>query len=389
MSRILSGFVFAAAVVAAPAIAQTTLASRVAQSRDGVVRLEYAARPGVCGNGRDMVAYRHAMFARSFESWGTWSGVSCVPGPMRVTVSVSRGTPTQVRTQVGGAWPVTEEHVTDLGIVLSRDAAAYFLSLVPALEHESGRDRLLLPAVLAADAPIIEPLLALARDHDRTDRTRRQAIQWLGLADDGAGVTALLELSSDPSSEIRRETVFWLGQTGDPRAIRRLHQVIEDKSEETRVRSHAIFSLANGDHADAKEFQYLRSIYPRLDDDHLREAVFQAMAQDDAGGTWLTQRARDASETIDVRKKALFWAGQRGETHTADLVAVYREAHESSLREHAIFVLSQREDDAATDALIRIAREDDDRQMRSKALFWLAQKHDPRVVKLIADILVK
>ena len=52
-------------------------------------------------------------------------------------------------------------------------------------------------------------------------------------------------------------------------------------------------------------------------------------------------------------------------------------------------MLSQRQDDVATDALIRIAREDPDKDMRGKALFWLAQKDDSRVKKLIADLILK
>lgn len=60
-------------------------------------------------------------------------------------------------------------------------------------------------------------------------------------------------------------------------------------------------------------------------------------------------------------------------------------ATEPSLREHAIFVLSQRDDEASLDELMRIAQEDSDRKMRSRALFWLGQKDDPRVTKLIGD----
>jgi HEAT repeat protein len=108
-----------------------------------------------------------------------------------------------------------------------------------------------------------------------------------------------------------------------------------------------------------------------------------------AAGRWLIERALDRREPSKLRKSALFWAGQRDATPTTELVRVYREAAELDLREHAIFVLSQREDDAATDALLRIAREDGDTRMRGKALFWLAQKDDPRVKKLIADLLLR
>jgi HEAT repeat protein len=122
----------------------------------------------------------------------------------------------------------------------------------------------------------------------------------------------------------------------------------------------------------------------------MKEQLFLTMGQERSGGSsWLLDKARDPSEAIEVRKKALFWAGQNDETPTRDLAAVYRSATDRSLKEHAIFVLSQRNDDAAFNELMQIAQADSDRQMRAKALFWLGQKDDPRVAKLIADKIAK
>ena len=130
----------------------------------------------------------------------------------------------------------------------------------------------------------------------------------------------------------------------------------------------------------------VRNNYPRLISDKLKESVLQGMGEDESGGSaWLIDRARDNQEPLKLRKSALFWAGQKKHTPTKDLIAVYRGATDPTLREHAIFVLSQREDEAALNELMRIAREDGDRQMRSRALFWLGQKDDPRVTKLIGD----
>ena len=421
-----------AVLAAAPVGANAqSLASRVGRAPDGVVRVQFDSRMGVCGNGRDVVGYRNAIFARNFQSiGGHWSDARCVAGPLRVTLIVADQQVTQVRTQVGGEWPATDARVTDLGVVPPQEASSYFFSLVPRLETASGKDRLLLPAVLADDAPVIQPLIALARDAGRAEQTRRQAVQWIGLLGDAGvvpmlvqlardevddegndkgnkkglgssavaalamldgdvGVPALIDLARSGSVGARRNAVFWLGQNGSPSARRMLHTVIENGSEASRVRSHAIFALSHGGETPAAEFAYLRGLYPRLDDE-LKEAVIQGMQEDeDAGGRWLIERAMDTRESSKLRKNALFWAGQREATPTADLVRVYREAQESNLREHAIFVLSQREDDAATDALLRIAREDADTRMRGKALFWLAQKDDPRVKKLIADLLVR
>jgi len=118
----------------------------------------------------------------------------------------------------------------------------------------------------------------------------------------------------------------------------------------------------------------------------MRESILMGMAEDESGGSaWLIERARDTGEQLETRKTALFWAGQKETTPTKDLAAVYRTAAEPQLREHAIFVLSQRKDEAALDELFRIARDDSDKRMRARALFWLGQKDDPRVAKLISD----
>ena len=411
----------------APLGAQS-LASRVAQAPDGVVRMQVDSRVGVCGYGRDLIGYRSAVFARNFQSFGGhWSDSRCVPGPLRVTLTVADGQVTQLRTQVGGEWSNTESRVTDLGVVPPDEASSYFFSLVPRLESAGGKDRLLLPAVLADDVPVIQPLLALARDDRRTEDTRRGAIMWLGLLGDATvvpalvqfaradategkarkkglgntamaalhklegdvGVPALIDLSKNGSVETRRQAVFWLGQNGSESARRTLHAVIENENEDSRVRSHAIFSLTHGGDTPDSEFAYVRSLYARVDDPEVKEAIIQGMQEDEGdGGRWLIERALDTREAFELRKKALFWAGQHEATATAELVRVYRDADNSKLREHAIFVLSQREDEAAIDELLRIARSDADTEMRGKALFWLAQKDDPRIEKLIADLVL-
>jgi HEAT repeat protein len=204
------------------------------------------------------------------------------------------------------------------------------------------------------------------------------------------GVPALIDLARDGSVGTRRSAVFWLGQNGSESARRTLHTVIENANEESRVRSHAIFALTHGGETPDSEFAYLRNLYSRLETQESKEAIIQGMQEDEgAGGRWLIERALDTREPLELRKKAIFWAGQREAMPTADLVRVYRDADAHDLREHAIFVLSQREDEAGIDELLRIARSDPDTEMRGKALFWLAQKDDPRIKKLIADLVLR
>lgn len=423
------------AAISTPASAQTTLAQRVSRTPDGVAHVQFASRTGTCGDGKDLIGYRKALFAHNFQSIGDWDAPNCRPGPMRVALFVSNGRVTRVDSYVGGAWPRTSERVTDLGVVSPSEAAAYFFGLVPSIERSGKDNRLLLPAVLADDPGAVPRLITLARDETRLTDTRRQAIQWIGLLGDasvvpvlvtfareggagptggdidedteapgkkglgtsamaalstlenGVGVPALIDLARNGKAGMRASAVFWLGQTGDPRARAELHRVIENGSEDERLRAHAIFSLSNGGDVPASEYAYLRGIYPRLTSRKLKEAVFQGMGDTDRsdGSAWLIARAGDTGESIDLRKSALFWAGQRKATPTRDLVALYRSSTNSELREHAVFVLSQRDDEDAFNELMRIARDDSDKRMRARALFWLGQKDDPRVAKLIGD----
>jgi HEAT repeat protein len=286
--------------------------------------------------------------------------------------------------------------------------------------------------VLADAGDVIPQLTSLARDDSRTQETRRQAIQWLGLLgdarivpmlvefarggagpfgddvneddakpgkkglgtaamaalgemEDGVGVPALIDLARDASVGTRSSAVFWLGQTGDARAFAMLHSVIENQREDDRVRAHAVFSLGQGADEDPSQIRYLQSVYPRASA-KMKEQIFLTMGQDKSGGwQWLLEKARDRNEATGVREKALFWAGQNNETPTRNLAEFYRSASDNSLKEHAIFVLSQRNDEDALQELMRIAQSDSDKQMRARAMFWLGQKDDPRVTKFIAD----
>ena len=68
-------------------------------------------------------------------------------------------------------------------------------------------------------------------------------------------------------------------------------------------------------------------------------------------------------------------------------MTVYDRLSDPEVKEKLIWVMSESRDRAATDKLIEIAQKDPDREMRKKALFWLGQKNDPRVKQLLIDIL--
>jgi hypothetical protein len=235
-----------AATLAVAAAAQTgALAARVAAAPDGSVRLAFAARPDVCGNGRS-----HTFYSSSDDV--QWKD-DCEHGPVRVVITIHGHTPTEIRTHVGGEWrPIpTDRVVTDLGTVSAPDAANYLLSLAEQLPASPGSDAIL-PATLADSVKPWPRLVTLARNNTRPERTRTQAVFWLGqaasdvsatldsLANDETddekireqavfalsqrpheeGVPSLIQIArTSPDAQLRRKALFWLGQSGDPRAI--------------------------------------------------------------------------------------------------------------------------------------------------------------------------
>jgi HEAT repeat protein len=426
---------FALALTLAPAAGAqpgSSIARRVTAAPDGEVRLSYVTRADVCGDGRDGISVGSSMtFFDRGESYGSWSRRRCVDGPARVTLTVREHKVTAVRTRVGGAWPSGTSDVTDLGRVSAPEAAAYFISLAQQLD-DGKRQNPLLAAAIADSVNVAPDMLRLARMTTLSRETRRRAVHWagalgdasmvapltelaranggdrtssddvgpgdglagaavgaLGMIPDGVGVPALMTLARDGSETVRKAAVFWLGQRDEERAHALVRTVAGDEKETESVRRAAIFALSQGEGASSADFAFLRSLFDRVSSERLKEQVLFSVSQHDAwdGTRWLLDKARDESQPMEVRRKAVFWAGQ-GHASVADITALYRSAKDTRLREHIIFVLSQQREEAATTQLIAIAKEDPDREMRKKALFWLAQKDDPRVTKLITDIVV-
>jgi HEAT repeat protein len=99
--------------------------------------------------------------------------------------------------------------------------------------------------------------------------------------------------------------------------------------------------------------------------------------------------AVNASEPMELRKQALFWAGQSRSASSAAIGQLYDRVPDQEMKEQAIFVLSQKKDAGAIDKLIDIAKNDRDREMRGKAIFWLGQSRDPRAMRLLEEIISK
>jgi len=233
-----------------------SLERRVASAPDGSVRFSFAAKPGVYGNGRNMISWDcdkgncHNQVDGNWNDHDDWNA-PCDSGPVRVALTKSSGRITDLRVYVGGEWRATTS-ATDLGTVGTKDAASYLLAL--ALKDESrASEKAIFPAVLADSVTIWPDLLKVAKADNVSRKVRRSAVFWLGqaagdaatrgltdLVDDGnadhevretavfalsqrprdEGVPALIRIAKENKDpDLRRKAIFWLGQSDDPRAL--------------------------------------------------------------------------------------------------------------------------------------------------------------------------
>src|SRR5262249_45140746 len=171
-----------------------------------------------------------------------------------------------------------------------------------------------------------------------------------------------------------------------PRAQQALRGYAERGDLPAEAREKAIFWI--GQQGGKENDAFLRTLFGRLKEDDLREKVLFSLSQSDGSDNvnWLLGVAKDKAEPIELRKKALFWAGQ-ADAPIADLIALYGSMPDREMREQLIFVYSQRDEPAAVDKLLDIAKREPDVELRKKALFWLGQSDDPRAAKALQDII--
>ena len=234
-----------------------SVARRVAAAPDGTVRLSFASRPGVCGNGHGTIS-THCVDGRCDDRTVTSDRddgsviYGCEPGPVRLALMVHGGQVTRLRAFVGGDWNAAGTGVTDLGAIPPADAAHYLLDLATSSDGSIGEEAIF-PATLADSVTIWPELIRLARNEHVQRNTRRSAVFWLGQAAGEAATSGLDSLATDvavdrevresavfalsqqphdigvPSliriarsnrdPDIRRKAIFWLGESDDPRAL--------------------------------------------------------------------------------------------------------------------------------------------------------------------------
>jgi HEAT repeat protein len=236
-------------------------------------------------------------------------------------------------------------------------------------------------------SPETDDILLAAARSDPDSEVREQAVFWLSQVPTEEAALALdsiLRSTHDPV--LQDKAIFALSQHRSARAGAALRSYAERSDVPPEIREKAIFWLSQ--HRSAENAAFLRGLFARLDNDELKDKVLFSLSQMRGQGNerWLLDVAGNERESLEIRKKALFWAGQSGAPLT-DLVALYDRTRDTEMREQLIFVYAQRREPAALDQLFTIARREPDQELRKKAIFWIGQSRDPRAAQVLADLI--
>ncbi|HUC39373.1 MAG TPA: HEAT repeat domain-containing protein [Gemmatimonadales bacterium] len=280
-----------------------------------------------------------------------------------------------------------------------------------------------LNAVLQMDADRAVPLLktVLARRDEGSACLRRKAVFLVSQKRSDETSRILLDaVRSDPDREVREQAVFWLSQVPGDETVAALDSILQDPKTDPEIQEKAIFALSQhnspraasilctyagrrdrpddlrekaiywiGQRRSDENTQCLRNLYRTLENDDLKDKVIFSVSQMGTSDSyrWLMDIALDQKENIELRKKALFWAGQGRNVDVADLVRLYDTMNDREMKEQLIFVYSQRREDAALEKLFQIGKSDPDRELRKKAIFWVGQSRSPKAAQYLQDLI--
>ena len=241
----------------------------------------------------------------------------------------------------------------------------------------------------ASDDSSITPLMLDVVKSDSDREVRKMALFALGQAHDPAAVTALAEvLRTSTDADLQRSAVFALSQSDDDRASGILRDLITKPGVSDEVQRQAI--LFFGQRRDGADVSFLRQVYPRLASQDAKKMVLMTLAQNGSSDNarWLMDRVLDTTETMELRRSALFFAGtQSRAVDVQQIASLYSPSLDREMRRQILFVLSQRREPAAVDKMLDIAKNDPDREMRKQAVFWLGQSGDPRAAEYLEKVL--
>jgi HEAT repeat protein len=414
--------VAAATALSSTAVCAQSLARRIDGASGNAVQFHLAARPGVCGDGRNYIRTDTDSWYGSINDFTR--SQPCEAGPLRVVVVKSGSEIIKLESYVG---PVaTAPDATDLGRVNAAEAVAWLGNLAKAGEGRVARDALL-PLGLADSASVSPLLLDVARDQARSRDMRRGALNWLvrrraapdamptgelvtivtrfasdanehasfrqsalgqlARFDRGEGIPALVTMAQGTTDTwLARHATEALARSGDPRARRAVRALAGAESTPSDVRAAAIAGMG-AEYGTAQDAEALARAYPNLGTDKLKDAALGAIAA--VGGqssrAFLLGVVRDESAPSRQRRRAASLLDRAG-VPIRDVIGVYDQVTDGEVRGTLIDLMARAGTREATAKLMAIAKDDTQLSARRRAINALGRSEDPAVKSALRDL---
>jgi hypothetical protein len=230
-------------------------------------------------------------------------------------------------------------------------------------------------------------LLADAAKLDPSTEIRVNAIAWLPKVQGDAGVNMLEELlRADTNQRIQRAVVRTLTASDNARARASMRALIDRKDAATSLRIEAVNAF-NTDRASLEDVAFLRALYPRVDNELVKNALVNTIGR--LGGTendqWLLALARSPNEPSQFRAAAMARL-IRSNTPIADLTKLYEISDSYETRMRIVNNLDTRREPEANEKLFDIYRTTTELRIKSQVIQALIRRKDPRGAQLMQEL---
>ena len=226
---------------------------------------------------------------------------------------------------------------------------------------------------------------------------RRAAVSGLRRFDTPTAVAALVAvLARSDDAATQEAAIQGLRRSGHAGARDALAVFAADASKSEDLREDAIVALGRRDDV---ETEVLTRLYSALITKKLKGAIIGRLRRIAESGneeakTWLFNRVFDASESADIRSRALDAWTRSPSLELSGLDQAYRRLEDPDLRERIFYALyrkagrSEGENEATVvRKMVELARIETDLEVRERAVYWLGRTGSAEAVEFLLELL--
>lgn len=181
---------------------------------------------------------------------------------------------------------------------------------------------------------------------------------------------------------IKEAAISLLANHGGAQAAPVLLELARNQQADPKLRRTAIHWL--GESGGAAAFDELTRLYDAERDRQIKEQLLHAFSdtKDPRGHAKLLQIARTPTEPVNVRRTAIHWLGERGQSAYDDLLQIYNSDQSTEIRRQLVHAFSDMKDPRGLQKLLEIARgtANDTVELRRTAIHFLADKNSEAYV---------